>query len=133
LILRNSEPEIVLIAERSDDYVGRTFCKLGLIYQRFREVRIVPTVLGQTLLQRALAGIRAADVRLLVGSNETTITELDGIVIRESRPGWIALDLPPIEAWRDSLLLLPREQQDRITSPEFYQFLQRYLLDRFSR
>ena len=37
--------------------------------------------------------IRTADVRLLVLNNETTITELGGIVIRESRPSWIALDL----------------------------------------
>jgi integrase/recombinase XerD len=44
-------------------------------------------------------GIRAADVCLLVGGNETAITKLDGIIIRESRPCWIALDLPPIEAW----------------------------------
>lgn len=71
-----------------------------------------------------------ADAAFLV-LDQSTPVEFTGIVLRESRPGWIALDLPPLEIWEDRLRWVSPGQRDRITSPDFYQLLQKHLSQRF--
>lgn len=56
---------------------------------------------------------------------------LPGISIRESRPGWIALDLPPLEDWQPVLAQLSPEQRQRIQEPAFYDLLHRELSQRY--
>lgn len=48
---------------------------------------------------------------------------LEGIVVRAPRPGWIAVDVPPLEAWEEPLRWLSREQRERVESPAFYEQL----------
>jgi hypothetical protein len=55
----------------------------------------------------------------------------DGIVVKESRPGWLSLDLPALEMWKEPLKRLSVQQRERIESPEFYQLLQREITRRF--
>ena len=66
---------------------------------------------------------RTADVALTV-LTETRPVILDGIVVREVRCGWLALELPPLEDWKDPLRWLTPPQKERIVSAEFYQLLQ---------
>ena len=71
-----------------------------------------------------------ADACIIVNSQPQSV-ELSGIVLSESRPGWVSLELPPTEQWEDRLRWLTPNQQERIASPEFYQHLQRHLGERF--
>ena len=57
--------------------------------------------------------------------------KLDGIVVKESRPGWLSLDLPPLEAWEERLRQLSAPQRQRIESAEFYELLQREVTRRY--
>jgi hypothetical protein len=61
----------------------------------------------------------------------TESVTLPGISIRESRPGWIALALPPLEDWQPILAQLPPEQRQRIQEPAFYDLLHRELSRRY--
>lgn len=61
----------------------------------------------------------------------TESVTLPGISIRESRPGWIALDLPPLEDWQTTLAQLPAAQRQRIQEPAFYDLLHRELSRRY--
>jgi hypothetical protein len=63
--------------------------------------------------------------------NAAKVAVLDGIVVRENRPGWLEFSLPPEESWRDSLCELPRAQRERIESAAFYELLQREIGKRF--
>jgi len=56
---------------------------------------------------------------------------LDGIVVKEDRPGWVTIDVPPLEAWSTQFLWLTPEQRDRLSSPGFYRRLQGVLSERF--
>jgi hypothetical protein len=49
---------------------------------------------------------------------------LEGILVREPRPGWITLEVPALEVWEQPLRGLAREQRERIESPEFFKLLQ---------
>jgi hypothetical protein len=53
------------------------------------------------------------------------------ISLWESRPGWIALDLPPLEEWQSVLGQLTSQQRDRIQEPAFYDLLHRELSRRY--
>ena len=57
--------------------------------------------------------------------------QLSGIVVKESRLGWLSLDLPALEMWEEPLKRLSVQQRERIESPEFYQLLQREVTRRF--
>ncbi len=57
--------------------------------------------------------------------------QLSGIIVREARPGWVSMELPAQEAWREPMRWLRPEQRERIESPEFYQMLQQQLGQRF--
>lgn len=80
--------------------------------------------------QGAPDGPPTADACILV-NNQPQSVELSGIVLSESRPGWVSLELPPTEVWEERLQRLSPNQQERIASPEFYQYLQRHLGERF--
>ena len=54
-----------------------------------------------------------------------------GIVVKEPRPGWVTLDIPPLEAWQARLEGLPVAQRERIESAEFFELLQREVTRRF--
>ncbi|MCK6549220.1 tyrosine-type recombinase/integrase [Myxococcota bacterium] len=56
---------------------------------------------------------------------------LDGLELREPHPGWVLLDLPPMETWKSTLATLTDAQRTRITDPTFFQFLQQHLTRRF--
>ncbi len=62
--------------------------------------------------------------------NETPVT-LDGIRVRESRPGWVAVDLPTAGAWEQRLEWLSKAQRDRMDSPSFYEYLRNILGRKF--
>ncbi len=50
---------------------------------------------------------------------------LPGIVAKEIRPGWVSLDIPPLEKWEEPFRWLAPQQRERIESSEFYELLQR--------
>ena len=57
---------------------------------------------------------------------------LTGIVVREMRPGWLNVQVPPMESWADPMRRLTHEQRERLETPEFYELLQRELSGRFT-
>ena len=81
-------------------------------------------------LSAKASSVPSAKVRLTIAS-QTAPVELNGIIVKEPRPGWVALDLPPLEAWEKSLRWLTPEQRERIESAEFYQLLQHHVTKQF--
>ena len=71
-----------------------------------------------------------ANVALTITSNDRPV-KLDGIIVKEQRRGWVTLDVPPLEAWDEPLRWATRQQRERIESPEFYQWLQATIGQRF--
>ncbi len=71
-----------------------------------------------------------AKVNLTIARNPNRV-RLDGIVVKESRRGWLSLDLPPLEMWEEPLKQLSVQQRQRIESPEFYELLQREVTRRY--
>ncbi|MCH7726370.1 MAG: hypothetical protein IH991_07830, partial [Planctomycetes bacterium] len=63
--------------------------------------------------------------------SDTRPIQLHGIVVRQPRPGWVSLDIPPLEDWETALRWVTPAQRERIESPEFYELLQRYITHRF--
>jgi site-specific recombinase XerD len=57
--------------------------------------------------------------------------DLTGIIVKEPRAGWVAIDLPPLEHWEEALLWLTPEQRERVGSPAFFQLLQREITARY--
>jgi len=74
--------------------------------------------------------VPTADVTIMVLNHQQPVP-LPGIVVREARPGWITLEVPPSEAWEEALSVLSSSQRERIESPEFYETLQRHIGRRF--
>lgn len=52
-------------------------------------------------------------------------------MVKEARPGWLSLELPPLEMWEEPLKRLSVQQRERIESPEFYRMLQREVTRRY--
>lgn len=63
--------------------------------------------------------------------NEPQPVRLTDIVVKQSRPGWVSLDLPPLERWEPELRWLTPPQKERIESPEFYELLRKHLTRQF--
>ena len=57
--------------------------------------------------------------------------DLDGIVVREPRPGWITMEIPPLEKWEKLMRWLLPEQRERIQSPDFFQLLQKHVTRKY--
>jgi hypothetical protein len=79
---------------------------------------------------RAIEGEKAARAKLTI-LHEDRYIHLDGIVVREARPGWICLEVPPLEQWEESLRWLSYEQRERVESAGFYRLLQEQLTRRY--
>jgi integrase/recombinase XerD len=75
-------------------------------------------------------GGRTADCFVDIVGATASVT-LPGISIRESRPGWIELNLPPLEDWQPVLVQLSPAQRQRIQEPAFYDLLHRELSRRY--
>jgi len=75
-------------------------------------------------------GPPSADVVLHILTEPRAI-RLSGIVVREPRPGWVTLEVPPLEAWREPLRWLTREERERVESPDFYRTLQEHLTQKY--
>ncbi len=75
-------------------------------------------------------GVLTARVLVTVkhGRGETALPD---VFAEESRPGWLSLQLPPLEAWHEPLTRLPELMRQRIESPEFYHNLHRVVGSRF--
>jgi integrase/recombinase XerD len=74
--------------------------------------------------------VPVADVTLTVLTDPGPV-QLTGIVVREARPGWLTLDVPPLERWAEPMRWLTPQQRDRIESAEFYELMQREVARRF--
>jgi hypothetical protein len=74
--------------------------------------------------------VPVADVTLTIVTDPNPV-QLTGIVVREARPGWLTLDVPPLERWEEPMRWLTPEQKTRIESAEFYELLQREVARRF--
>ncbi len=72
----------------------------------------------------------SADVELEILTKPRPI-KLRGIEVRESRPGWVTLEVPSLESWEEPLKWLTPQERERIESPEFYQHLQEHLTRKF--
>ncbi|MBC8354123.1 MAG: tyrosine-type recombinase/integrase [Planctomycetes bacterium] len=81
------------------------------------------------LQQPTEANCRRAKVTISVSSGERPIY-LTGIMAKEVRPGYVTLDIPPLESWAEPLSWLSRQQRDRFEEPEFYEMLQREISQR---
>ncbi len=71
-----------------------------------------------------------ADAEVIIFSEDRYV-HLDGIVVREPRPGWVTLEIPPLEAWEKQLCWLLPEQRERVESPEFFRLLQEHVTRRY--
>jgi len=88
-----------------------------------------PTSGGRLQLQVARpipdeGGVFSAACKVTVVSS-AGLFSLPGIRIREPRPGWLALEVPPLEDW--DLDPIPKLQRDKIEQPEFYDLLFHHL------
>jgi hypothetical protein len=72
----------------------------------------------------------SADVVLTI-LTDTRPIRLSGIVVQEPRPGWVTLEVPPLEAWAEPLRWVTPSERDRIESPQFFQLLQGVLTNRY--
>ncbi|MDH3582868.1 MAG: site-specific integrase [Phycisphaerae bacterium] len=83
-------------------------------------------------LQRRPGEAKTADVTLQIQGPSGAV-ELDGIVARIQRPGWVGIELPPLEAWEQQLARLPQEQRRRIESPPFYELVRNHVARRLGQ
>jgi integrase/recombinase XerD len=71
-----------------------------------------------------------ADAEAVIFSEDRYV-HLDGIVVREPRPGWVTLEVPPLEAWENRLRWLLPEQRERVEGPEFFKLVQEHVTRRY--
>lgn len=63
--------------------------------------------------------------------DQRSSVQLQGILIREPHSGWVTIDVPPLEVWRDELARLPEARRQRLFDASFFQLLQRELSRRY--
>ena len=104
---------------------GRIDSPLDKLRQSSSTSRKVSSVGTMTIKLERLTeqNVPGARVRLSIARHPQPV-EPGGIVVKESRPGWLSLDLPLLELWEQPLKQLTPSQRARIESPEFYQLLQ---------
>jgi hypothetical protein len=71
-----------------------------------------------------------AEAAMIITSVQPAV-RLEGIVVKEARPGWVCIDLPPLERWSAALARLPPEQRQRFEEPSLYERLRAELGARF--
>lgn len=74
----------------------------------------------------------AAKVTIGIDEHPRTVY-LTGIIARQVRPGWITLEVPPLEHWEQQLSWLPPEKRERIEGAAFFELLQREIPRRFQQ
>lgn len=72
---------------------------------------------------------RCAKVTVSIFSGDRPIY-FTGIAAKEVRPGYVTLEIPPLERWSEPLSWLTRQQRERFEEPEFYELLQREISTR---
>jgi len=55
-----------------------------------------------------------------------------GMTVRQQRPGWHTLDVPPLDAWEELLQWLTPPQRERFETAEFYRMLESQISRRFA-
>jgi hypothetical protein len=71
-----------------------------------------------------------AQVTLAVATDTRPIY-FTGILVRQQRPGWHTLELPPLEHWSEPLRWLTPVQRERFERPQFYRMLEEQVGRRF--
>ena len=84
----------------------------------------------QIQLRRRQGEATVADVELSIFNDDRYIY-LEGIVVREPRPGFVTMEIPPLEKWEKPMRWLLPEQRERIQSPDFYQLLQTHVTRKY--
>ncbi len=84
----------------------------------------------QLQVRRRQGEATVADVELSI-FNDDRFIYLDGIVVREPRPGWVTMEIPPLEKWEKPMRWLTPEQRERMQSPDFYQLLQTHVTRKY--
>ncbi len=51
--------------------------------------------------------------------------------MHEPRPGWITLEIPPLEKWARPMSWLDPEQRERVQTPEFFQLVQTHVTRKY--
>lgn len=74
----------------------------------------------------------SAEVVLTI-KHASHVTRFNGGVVRESRPGWFALDLSPAAEWQRALDRFPRHVRERVLCPDFCEKLRFEVSNRFAR
>ena len=69
-------------------------------------------------------GRRSAKVTIEVRSDNQPVY-FTGTRALEVRPGFVSLEIPPLEKWSELQKRLSRDQRERFEEPEFYELLQR--------
>ncbi len=82
----------------------------------------------QIRVRRRQGEATVADVELSIFTDDRYI-DLDGIVVREPRPGWTTIEIPPLEKWEKPMRWLLPEQRERIQLPDFFQLLQTHVAE----
>ncbi len=72
---------------------------------------------------------RAAKVTIEIRAQDRPIY-FTGTRALEVRPGFVMLDIPPLEQWTESLRSLSNQQRQRFEEPDFYELLQREIATR---
>ena len=78
------------------------------------------------------SGCPTAKVTIEVQTPERPVY-FTGTFVSEARPGFVTLQIPPLEQWDDPLKWISRSQRERFQEPGFYQLLQREITTRFCR
>ena len=84
----------------------------------------------QFLVRRRQGEATVADVELSIFTDDRYI-DLEGIVVREPRPGFVTMEIPPLEKWEKPMRWLLPEQRERIQTPEFFQLLQTHVTRKY--
>ena len=84
----------------------------------------------QIVVRRRQGEATVADVELSI-FNDDRFIYLEGIVVREPRPGFITMEIPPLEKWEKPMRWLVPEQRERMQSPDFYQLLQTHVTRKY--
>jgi hypothetical protein len=74
---------------------------------------------------------RQAQVTLGVAHPEGPVY-LTGTIVTEMRPGWLNVQVPPREKRDEPMSKLTEIQRDRLSSPAFFEMLQREVVRRFT-
>ena len=87
--------------------------------------------LGISLVMKGVGAARRGEVTLVV-RGEPSVT-LTGIVVREPRRGFLALELPPLEDWGPALSYVDEQVRARFDEAEFYEGLRAAIAQRWAR